>query len=423
MIAQKSLRLACLALLLCPLGACSKRKHDIEMAYTADSIGIGIINERVARLKATEGFDTGVNIIPFNNYADKILAQYAAGMAPDILWVEVGFYVTLQQAGALAPLDEMIARDHFDMDAFYPGVRARFSSKGHVWALPEDTAPIACLYYNKKLFREAGLAYPNDSWTWDDMLAAAKKLTKRDAQGRTSVWGYKDNYAVDWINMVYSNGGTLVDDWRNPTRSTVAEPAAVEAVKFLADLINVHKVMPSDADKPTQGGAGNDLFAAGQLAMLHTGYWISATLRLTKDLDWDIAPFPKGPRAKGHSWGTGGSGWAISANAKDKEKAWKAIKMLTSEETQRIYVKQGYAMPALKALANSEVFLGSTPPQNKKFLISAPDQAIYTPDHARFEEANKTVQPQVDLIMRGSLTPAEGMKAVDAIFNRILFNK
>ena len=121
------------------------------------------------------------------------------------------------------------------------------------------------LYYNKEIFDEAGVAYPTDSWTWDDLLAAAKKLTVVESNGRVTRYGLGME-GGKWSLWVNQNKGSILDDMRNPSKCTLTEPAALEAIKFFADLMNEQLAM-RDADL-SQAGGDAAVFQSGQVAMI-----------------------------------------------------------------------------------------------------------------------------------------------------------
>jgi multiple sugar transport system substrate-binding protein len=409
------------------MSACRKQVDDpnvVSIATFGSVEHIAKMNAKLAQLTKETGIKTKAIFIPYGNYADKIVLQLADGKAPDVIWSEVSTYVPLQAKGAFKPLDEFIRRDKVDIKIYYSGVMKRFTTGGKVYALPQDTAPIACLFYNKALFKKAGVPFPNDHWTWDDLLKAAQAITSPGDPSPSKVWGFKDNYGPDWANWVYANGGTMTDDWLKPTRCTLDSPAAIEAVTFMRDLMLKHKVMPDEASRQSLGGVGEDLFMQGQLGMFRCGYWPTTKLRTQKGLDWDMAPFPKGPRAKGFSWGTGGSGWAMSRDARDPEKAWAVIKFLGSEPVQQTWVESGDIQPSIIHLAHSPAFNGSVPPANKGFLLTAPDHALYAPTHPSWDSALiSTISPRMDLIVAGKKDVVEGMKEITAAVNKELFDK
>ncbi len=409
------------------LAGCGKGEATdiIRVATFGDADIIKITKDRLADLLSKEGIRAEPVFIPYSNYQDKLLTQMAAGVAPDVIWVETSNFVTIQHAGALLPLDDMIATDKFDIKAHYPEVVARFSAGGKVYALPQDTAPLACVYYNKKMFRDEGLPYPKDNWKWADMIAAGKKLTKRDAQGLSKVYAIDDN-GLDWATPIYSNGGRLVNDWKNPTRCTLDEPAAIEAIQYLADMMNVHRIMPQQGEQ----GAGSiaqmapTVFAAGRLAMFHSGLWLVPGLRNAKDLEWDMVAYPSGPSAKHPGWGTGGSGWAINRGTKNMAKAWRVAQFLASEESQRVYMATGYVQPSIMALVKEDLFLKNSPPANKGFLVKAPQYAVYSPAHPRWlEMVTSIADPELNTVFRGKEKAGPVLKRIADRINATIFSK
>jgi multiple sugar transport system substrate-binding protein len=320
-------------------------------------------------------------------------------------------------------LNDRIETDAFDLKAYYPELINRFTVNGALYALPQDTAPIACLYYNKAMFKEAGLTFPKGDWSWEQFLKASQKLLKTDASGNTVRWAFMDNYGPDWAGIIYSNGGRLVDDVQRPTRCLIDSPEAVQGLQFLADLMLKHKVSPSLSSRSNVLALGQDEFMQGRVAMIRTGLWITPALRKSA-IDWDIAPFPSGPKAKGGKggWKTGGSGYAIYAKSKRSEDAWKLAKFLAAKKRQMAYVKTGYVQPAIQSLAESREFLDDAPPANKKFLLDAVGRSVYSPMHPRWAEAELAViENAVTEIWLGNLSAKDAMARAARDVNKLLF--
>jgi multiple sugar transport system substrate-binding protein len=407
--------------------ACIKHADDkgvVKILSFGDLDMMNKTRELLKRLEEREGIKTEILFVPYANLKEKLLTQLAAGVAPDVVWVEVGLFVPLVHANAFVPLDEFLSKDRQELKAQYPQVVQRFTSDGKLYAIPQDTAPIACVYYNKAMFRAAGLAFPKNNWKWADLLADAKKLTQREKDGHVKVFGFQDDGGPNWQGIIYSNGGRLVDDWTKPTHCVLDEPQAVEAVQFLADLINIHKVTPSDAERDTLATTAQDAFMAGHVAMFRSGIWVTPTLRKAKNLDWDIAPFPMGPRAKHPGWNTGGSGWAVTHDARDKVKAWKVARFLASEESQKFNMTSGFAQPSIMSLAKSPEFTKNAPPANKGFMVDAPKYAMYTPDHEQWDEAMQSyADPELNNVFRGTAPVEATLKKIAAKVNKKLFSK
>ena len=252
----------------CGKGGASSDANTIKVAYWGGPEEIAIIQDLVAEWQKDHP-DVRVRLehTPFSAYVSRLLTRMAGNVAPDIMAVEVNMFPSMWAKGAFQSLQPFIDRDAtFNLEEFFPEVIERFSIDDNVYAIPRDTAPFACVYYNKTMFDQAKLAYPTDDWTWDDLLRLSQALTRKDADGRISRYGF---YAWAWQNFVYSNGGKLVDDLYHPTKCLLGQSKAVEGLQFYADLINRYKVMPSSTDIKNLGMGAIQMFVAGKLAMFN----------------------------------------------------------------------------------------------------------------------------------------------------------
>ena len=106
------------------------------------------------------------------DYYARLLTQLSAKAAPDIMQIGDDAVPSFVNKGAFVPLDECIAANAFDTGAYLPGLLEPGQIDGQQYLLPKDYSPLA-VYYNKKVFDAAGVAYPSPDWTWDDLLATA----------------------------------------------------------------------------------------------------------------------------------------------------------------------------------------------------------------------------------------------------------
>jgi multiple sugar transport system substrate-binding protein len=402
----------------------SDKAGVIRIASFGDTDMMEKTRERLKVLEKEQGMKTDIMYVPYSTYATKLLTLLSAGKAPDVIWVETGLFVPLVHHGALLPLDEFLAKDGQDLKGHYPQIVERFSHGGKAYLVPQDTAPIACVYYNKTMFKAAGIPFPKDNWTWADFLATCKKLVQKDEKGVTRVFAFQDDGGPNWQGIIYANGGTLVDDWRNPKHCTIDLPQNIEAVQFLSDLMNVHHVVPTESERNSFSSQAQDAFTSGRIAMFRSGIWVTPALRKAKNLDWDIVPFPKGPKAKHPGWTTGGSGWGISRDARDREKAWKVARFLANEETQKYNMSTGFAQPSLMALAKTDAFVKNPPPSNKKFLVEAPKFAVYGPDDPNWDEAMISIaDPALNAVFRGEAQAAPVLKEITEKINAKYYPK
>ena len=138
------------------------------------------------------------------DYYTKIQTQVAGGTPPDVGIADYSRLISYAKGGILLPLDDFISRDKFPLDKLVPGAVAQYrwhegdfdtgGEGGTMYGIPADAQGFI-FAYNKKLSNGTGVTYPTDDWTWDDLLAAAKAITKPDA----NQWGvYAPRLDVLW---------------------------------------------------------------------------------------------------------------------------------------------------------------------------------------------------------------------------------
>ncbi len=356
---------------------------------------------------------------PYSGYDSKILTRIAGGAAPDVIAAESNYFVTFATRNVFLGLNQLIKQDaNFKLDDFFRSIIDRFTVDGEVYAIPRDVAPFACVFYNKDLFDQAGLPYPKDDWTWEEMLDLAKKLTKRDTGGRVTQYGF---YGWAWQNFIYGNGADLVDDVKSPTKTRLDDPNAIEGLQFYSDLINKYEVMPTPLAMANLGMGVDMMFASGRLAMFLSGVWETPALREKYNFHWDVAMFPKN-KAGVRRFGSGGTGYGIIKSTRHPKEAWEVVKALTSAPVQAEMARRGLAQPALRSIAMGPDWAGSSlPPQNKKMLNEAVEYIVFDPFHSRWREIEaKFIIPEFDLLKSGKETAQQAVQNIVPKINALL---
>ncbi len=421
-------RLACLSLILVFNFACVFKKENKPIrvsVFTVDPLLVKILTDTITGIESRHpGLEIKVENIPYNDYQGKITVELAANDAPDIISVEASRFSDMYLRGAFEDLTPYFDKDHMDRQAYYPTSLARFSPKGEIYAIPSDIAPVGLLYYNKKVFDEAKVPYPTNDLTWPEpFLSMCQKLVKRDASGKIIRWAYIDPYGTNADTFLLSDGGYFMDSETNPTRLALDSPQALEAFGFRCDMIYKYHVSPtpSELQSFSNDNQAEDFFMNGQAAMMNSGVWHTPHF-LEKGLDFDVVEFPKGPRGT-RGWGTGGSAYAIWKGCKNKELAWEVVKEITSEALSIQLAKTGMIQPALVKVANSDAFLKSPGPKNKKILLDMPQYSHYSPFIKNWEEVwFGQVGPAMDKCWSGEAKPADVLPKLNADINSKYFS-
>ena len=272
--------------------------------------------------------------------ADSMMAEMQAGTAPDVfqgcctffpIWAQEGFTLDLRPFVEADLSDELIS----DWDDAQYG-------------LPKYHGALA-LYYNKDLFDQYGVAYPDGTRDEADYLSAMKQLTHdRDGDGDTDLWGSMIDVSWDRVQVhVNAWGGYLVDP-DDPSRCAMAEPEAVAAMEWLRARMWDDKVMATFLD--VQNVRTRDAFVTQRIAMVEDGSWALKDILANSDFRVGVAPFPAGPAGRVTLATT--DGYGIFAGTKHPEEAWELLKFLTSEEYGRAMAEANFLQPARASLVN-----------------------------------------------------------------------
>ncbi|MDR9391334.1 MAG: sugar ABC transporter substrate-binding protein [Trueperaceae bacterium] len=379
----------------------------------------------IAAFEEEHGVTVEVEALPPDQYWPRMRALAAAGRLPDVFYMSSGFIAEWQSEGLLADLTPFVA--DLDLSDYYSGVLsvAEFPQGGNVYAFPVNWVGTV-LYYNADAFDAAGVAYPNDDWTWDDFLTAADALTiDENGDGTIDQWGYwaygRYAHIEPWI---FNNGGDLLNEAR--TRLDVNDGAR-EALTFLTDLVHEHGVAPTPAS--LEGIRQQDVFPQGIAAMWVDGTWNIANNRTIVDgaFAWDIAQVPNGPSSTGDVGYTWPDMMAMSPNGDQQDLAFDFIRHMTGEERSTdLYL--GGTVPFLRTTAQSDAWLElDQQPANKDVILdigSLPGKTSFTPNwgewrgYAAAEEGG--MNGELDAAFNGSKTIDEAIERFTEYGNGVL---
>ncbi|WP_216897327.1 ABC transporter substrate-binding protein [Nocardia alni] len=296
----------------------------------------------------------------------QMLTYCAGGKCPDVLMSWEMLYAGLAERGVLLDLRTLLDRDPayaatLSADSYRP-LYETFDYGAGQYALPEQWSGVF-LYYNRKLFEQAGIRPPgswSQAWTFDEFLAAAETLTHRGPDGRVRQWGFADAWVPYYSAACFgmNNGAQWFSPPKAPTRTNIGDPRFAAGIQFYADLAVRHRVAPNVADQLSVSAP--DLFSSGRAAMLLGGHWLySEFSRLGghADLDFDVTVLPVGPHGgPGAITDVGCTGLAIAADSPRREQAWEFVKFATGPVGQAIIAESGLFVPVLRSAMRSPGF-------------------------------------------------------------------
>lgn len=343
----------------------------------------------------------------------KLIASVAAGNPPTITQAFSNWTDQLIRANAIVPMERFIkGPDGLSAEEFndiLPVLRQANTFNGVVWTMPFNKS-VYLLFYNVDLLKQLNLKVPQ---TWDELVSVAKAATKEDG-GRITRYGFVVRPETDYFTtLMLTNGGTFM---RGTKEVAFNSPAGVEALQFLVDLVQKHKVAYvldnyADAD-----------FGAGKVAMyIATNPGLSfARAAVADKFAVGLAPLPyKTTRATLMS----GTDVAITAKATPEQQAaaWKYIKFITGTTGTTRWSLRTFYMPVRRSAQNStlmQVYLRNNP-EHRAGLDSLAF-AHTEPNIAEWNEIRDIIKSAVESAILGKATPKAALDGAAAKANQLL---
>lgn len=283
-----------------------------------------------------------VEVTPWDQYWIKLDAAARGDALPDVFWMHSSNISKYGINGKLLDLTDRIQDSDISLDNYPKGLVELYSPGGRNYAIPKDYDTTA-LWYNKTLFDEAGIPYPDNTWTWETLLNNAKKLTNKEEK----VYGFGAplNSHEGYYNFIFQNNGYILSD--NKKKSGYDDQNTIEALNWYIDLSLKEGVSPKQGEFAQS--AHNAMFESGKLAMAIFGSWQLASFKNNEYVreNCDVAELPKGRRRASIYNGLGN---AIATNTKYPEEAWKFVEFLGGKEANIIQAEYGAAIPAYKGI-------------------------------------------------------------------------
>jgi multiple sugar transport system substrate-binding protein len=282
----------------------------------------------------------------------RLATSIAGGQPPDLFLMNYRYYGQFAARDALEPVGPFLdASSALTESDFFETAMTPFRWDGEQMCLPQNVSSLV-VYYNADLFRASGVEPPPSGWSWDEMVDAAERLTRDDdGDGTVDVYGLGvDPEIIRIAPLIWSNGGTLVDDEASPTRFAFDGPAVAALERFL-DL-RASGVTPTDEEAEAEDFESR--FLNGRLAMLLESRRVVPTFRTITEFSWDVAGFPgmDAPASVLHS-----DAYCMTAASEAKDAAWTFLEFALGPEGQRVAAGSGRTVPSLRSVAETDAFL------------------------------------------------------------------
>ncbi len=294
-----------------------------------------------------------VQVTSWTEYWTKLEAAAESNTMPDIFWMHTNQILYYSDFGMLADVTDLYddVDPNFYNEHFSEISRNNASgSNGRLYGVPKDKDNII-LVYNKEMFDAAGVAYPDDDWTWDDMTDASAKIY--ETTGKYGFMAYAEDHLGYW-NFVYQAGGYILNE--DKTKAGFTQPATMDAMKFYIGIQNEEWCPTQTYFAETQPGIA---FFSELGSMYLEGNWElmnKATSYPNMDGKWDIAKLPictNPASGDGRATISNGLCYSTAARGKNLEVVKDVLKYFGTEEAQRLAGSYGVAIPAYNGTEDS----------------------------------------------------------------------
>ncbi len=369
-----------------------------------------IVSELITKFVTPKLAADGVTVkyVPTAEFGKTIVNQLSAGTAPDLFYLEDFAAKGLISSGKIMPLNGLV-----NTKDFIPSLNSIFSSGGKQYGIAKDFNTLV-LYYNKDLFDQAKVAYPDDNDNWNDFATKSAAVQKALGKG----------YYGTCFPAEYSRFGAFAAStgWK-PIISgrTILDANFKRSFKFYTDLIK-----SGVAAKPGQvnAGWGGDCIKGGKVATAFEGGWALGFLRdNAPNLKYGTTRIPKDPV-------TGKRGnliytvaWSVNNGTKNKAAAIKVLNALTSVEAQQFILRSGLALPSRVSLQD-DPYLSGTGVENVAFNnvfkgATEGNAVSFAPDKFGGDWF-RGIDEALNAVMDGQKTADQAVRDAQAAINRVM---
>ncbi len=352
-----------------------------------------------------------IEVTPWDQYWTKLEAAATGASLPDVFWMHPAHFVKYAGNNMLMDITDSAKKSkEMSWDNFPKGLVDSYILDGKNYGIPKDYDTIA-LWYNKSLFDEKKIPYPDETWDWNKLVEVAKKLTDTSK----GIYGFaaQEEGHQGYYNFIYQNGGCVLSE--DKKKSGFDLPETKQAIQFDVDLIHKEKISPTQqqfADTKYES-----MFESGKVAMGLFGSWMVSEFKgneyVLKNCDATVIPQGK-KRATIYN----GLGNVIAANTKHKEECWKFLEFMGTEEANKIQAEKGAAIPAFKGAEKPWIEF------NKEFNLKVyPEMLAYGVPMPTSKTRSKWEQIENDILRKvwiKEISVEEGCNQIAKEMNELL---
>jgi sn-glycerol 3-phosphate transport system substrate-binding protein len=327
---------------------------------------------------------------------------------------------TLIDEDAVVPFDDLIRtpEDQAWLKGFFPGFMENSQTAGKTWGIPFQRSTIV-LYWNKEMFKDAGLDPNRPPASWKEQVEYAQKLTKRDATGKVTQWGIQipsSGFPYWLFQALAIQAGTNL---MNPTgtQTYYDRPEVIEGLTYWVDLVTRYKVHPEGI---VEWGTTPKDFFEKKVAMMWTTTGNLTNVRTNAKFDFGVAMLPAG-KQRGSPTGGGNFYLFKKSTPAQREAAFKFIKWITAPQRAAQWgIDTGYVAvrpDAWETPVMKQYVAGFAPAAVARDQLPYAKAELSTHDNQR---VTKALNDGLQAALTGTKTPEQAMKDAQREAERLL---
>jgi multiple sugar transport system substrate-binding protein len=344
----------------------------------------------------TDNKDIQVDLQFVVDYDVTLAKALASNTPPDIFYVDSFKFLDLVNAGAIAPVGDKLT----NVADFIPAMKDVFTTGGKFYCPPKDFSTLA-LQVNTDMLAAAGVKPPT---TWDELLAATKKLSTTDVAGLIV-----PTDPARWLAMLYQAGGSVTSD--DFSKMTINSPEALTALKFYKSLYDAGARQAADV------GAGwpGEAFAKGKAAMVFEGNWILGFLKdQAPTLKYQSVELPAGPKGKATMVFT--VCYGVSAKSAHPDETVKFLDYLVGPDAMTKFTTDLGVLPSRMSVRDAYL---KAYPANEVYLTAA-NYAKRWGFVPGFSAVTDKISEQIGAVFKGDQTPEDALKEIEKVGTEVL---
>ncbi|MFJ3582413.1 ABC transporter substrate-binding protein [Streptomyces sp. NPDC090127] len=353
-----------------------------------------VLQPELDQFERETGIKVKLEVVPWSDLLNRILTATTSGQGPDVLNIGNTWSASLQSTGALLPWDDKQFAQIGGKDRFVDSALGSTGVPGQDPAAVPLYSMAYALYYNKKMFKDAGVEKPPA--TWDELVATGKRLSK-DGKWAIGVEGSNLSNNIHQVFVLGKQHGA--DFFTADGKADFTSDGAVAAVKQYVDLMAVDKIVAPGNAEYAQNQSLSD-FAKDKTAMVlwQTPSQTFASQGMSED-EWGVAPAPVASGAPGQGTSVNsmvaGINMAVFKNTKNLDGATKFVKFMTSDDEQKILNQAYGSVPPVKAAQQDPAFGGPSLKVIRDTLATSASALPQVPEESQFETVVGTAVKQL----------------------------